>query len=186
MEALETKRLILRQFKPDDLEDLYEYASDPEVVKFLEFKKYESLADAKNRIKDLKEKYLLNDKIGDYAIELKNEQKVIGSIGIMLRCKEAGGVVSLGWVLNKKYQGFGYMTECVKATLKYIKKNKFAMRIQAAYDVDNVKSGNVMKRVGMTFEGISRKAGDNNYHSRHDVANYAILYEEIEDWFFVQ
>ena len=37
-----------------------------------------------------------------------------------------------------------------------------------------------MKRVGMTFEGISRKAGENNFHSRYDVVNYSILDEEIE------
>ena len=175
----ETERLIIREFENRDCKDLFEYASDPEVIKFLHFKKYESLAEAKERIKDLKEKYILNDKIGDYAIELKNEKKVIGSINIMLEDKKAGGIIALGWALNKKYQGFGYMTECVKATLKYIKKNKLAMRIRAIHDVDNIKSGNVMKRVGMTFEGISRKAGENNFHSRYDVANYAILFEEI-------
>lgn len=177
----ETERLIIREFENKDYKDLYEYASNPEVVKYLHFKKYESLADAKERIKDLKDKYLLNDKIGDYAIELKKQKKVIGSINIMLDTRKAGGIIALGWVLNEKYQGFGYMTECVKATLKYIKENKLAMRIHATHDVENVKSGNVMKRVGMIFEGISRKAGENNYHSRYDMANYAILYEEIED-----
>ena len=55
------------------------------------------------------------------------------------------------------------------------------MRVCATHDVDNIKSGNVMKRTGFVFEGISRKAGDNNYHSRYDVANYSKLYEEIDD-----
>mgnify|MGYP002524705473 CR=1 FL=1 len=177
----ETDRLIIREFENKDYKDLFEYASDPEVVKFLHFKKYESFDDAKLRIKDLKEKYLQNDKVGDYAIELKSEKKVIGSINIMLTNQKAGGAIMLGWVLNKKYQGFGYMTECVKAALRYIRKNKLAMRICATHDVDNVKSENVIKRVGMVFEGISRKAGENNYHSRYNVANYSILFEEIED-----
>ena len=73
------------------------------------------------------------------------------------------------------------MTECIKATFGYLKTNNLAMRICAVHDVDNIKSGNVMKRVGMTFEGISRKAGENNYHTRYDIANYSILYEEIEN-----
>ena len=47
------------------------------------------------------------------------------------------------------------------------------------YDVENEKSGNVMKRAGMTFEGIMRKAGENQVHSRYDVAMYSILDEEI-------
>ena len=37
-----------------------------------------------------------------------------------------------------------------------------------------------MKRAGMTFEGVLRKAGENNYHSRFDIAVYSILDEEIE------
>ena len=181
IKKFETDRLIIRNFENKDYKDLYEYASDPEVIKFLHFKRYETYEDAKMRIKYLKEKYKENECYGDYAIELKEENKVIGSINIVLDTQKAGGIVALGWVLNKKYQGFGYMTECVKAALKYIKENKLAMRIRATHDVDNIRSGNVMKRVGMTFEGVSRKAGDNNYHSRYDVANYAILYEEIED-----
>ena len=42
-------------------------------------------------------------------------------------------------------------------------------------------SGNVLKRAGMTFEGVLRKAGENNFHTRYDVALYSILYEEIKD-----
>lgn len=38
-----------------------------------------------------------------------------------------------------------------------------------------------MKRAGMTFEGIERKAGNkNNTHSRYDLAVYSIVFEEIE------
>ena len=181
MKKFETDRLIVREFEDNDYKDLFEYASDDDVVKFLHFKKYETFNDAKMRIFDLKEKYLQNDKVGDFAIELKETKKVIGSINITLISKKAGGIVTLGWVLNKKYQGFGFMTECVNAALKYIKKNKLAMRVCATHDVDNIKSGNVMKRTGFVFEGISRKAGDNNYHSRYDVANYSKLYEEIDD-----
>ena len=72
------------------------------------------------------------------------------------------------------------MTECLKASFKYIKRNNLAKRIRAIHDVANTKSGAVMKRCGMTFEGIARKAGENNFHSRHDVANYSILDEEIK------
>ena len=36
-----------------------------------------------------------------------------------------------------------------------------------------------MKKVGVTFEGILRKAGKNNFHSRYDIAQYSILDEEI-------
>ncbi|MBQ4535792.1 MAG: GNAT family N-acetyltransferase [Clostridia bacterium] len=54
-----------------------------------------------------------------------------------------------------------------------------AKRIVAVHDVANPKSGNVMKRAGMTKEGVLRKAGKNNYHTRCDLAIYSILDEEI-------
>ena len=83
-------------------------------------------------------------------------------------------------MLNPNFQGFGYMTESLIGMFKYIKKNNIAKRIVLRHDVDNIKSGNVMKRAGMTFEGILRKAGENNLHSRFDIAVYSILDEEID------
>ena len=82
MKKFETDRLIVREFEDNDYKDLFEYASDDDVVKFLHFKKYETFNDAKMRIFDLKEKYLKNDKVGDFAIELKETKKVIGSINL--------------------------------------------------------------------------------------------------------
>ena len=72
------------------------------------------------------------------------------------------------------------MTEALKGMFKYIKQNNYAKRIALHHDATNIKSGNVMKRAGMTFEGIMRKAGSNNFHSRHDIAIYSILDEEID------
>ena len=63
---------------------------------------------------------------------------------------------------------------------KYIFDNSIAARIQLQHDVDNPKSGNVMKRAGMMFEGVLRKAGESNYRSRADLANYSILKEEMD------
>ena len=177
---LKTDRLILRNWQTKDYNDLYEFASDDEVTKFLTFKTYKTKQEAIDRINTFLETQNDNDNIGDFAIELKSENKVIGSLHISFK-DVAGGTVSLGWLLNKNYQGKGYMTEIVNAILKYLKKNNIAKRIVAICDVENIKSANVMKRVGMTFEGISRKARDNNLHTRHDVANYSILYEEIKD-----
>lgn len=176
----ETERLIVREWESKDYLDLFEYASDEEVTKFLVFPTYKTKNEAKERIKYLIEKYKGNDKLGDFAIELKGAKKVIGSINLSLHSLKAGGIVSVGYTLNKNYQGKGYMTECLKASFKFIKRNNLAKRIRAIHDVANTKSGAVMKRCGMTFEGIARKAGENNFHSRHDVANYSILDEEIK------
>ena len=180
MVKYETERLIVREWTEKDCADLYEFASDEEITKYLHYKTYASLQDAVDRIKYILEMYKEERRIGEFAGELKGENKVIGAVSISSYKKAAGGSVKVGWTLNKKYQGKGYMTECAIGLFKYIKQNKIAKRIEATHDVENVKSGLVMKRAGMTLEGISRKAGENNFHSRYDVANYSILEEEIE------
>lgn len=177
----ETERLIVRQWDDGDIYDLYEYCKEPETAKFLHFEPYANIEVAKQRIQSIKTKYQQDGYIAPYAVVLKSENKVIGDINIVSFNKSAGGSVRIGYVFNSKYWGKGYATEVVKGVFRFIKQNKIAKRIEATHDVANVKSGNVMKRAGMTFEGILRKAGENNYHSRYDVALYSILEEEIQD-----
>lgn len=176
----ETERLIVREWEDKDYRDLYEYASDVTVTKYLSFPTYLSLETAVERIASVKEQYKSGEGIVDYCIELKEFNKVIGSIGIVKYREKNFGEVEIGYVLNANFHGHGYMTESLKGMFKYIKKNNIAKRIVLRHDVENVKSGNVMKRAGMTFEGVLRKAGENNYHSRFDIAVYSILDEEIE------
>ncbi len=175
----ETERLIVREWENKDYNDLYEYASDKNVTKFLSWPTYVSLDDAVSRINFVKQQYLEKSIIGDYCIEFKEINKVVGSIGIVGYKEKNDGEVEIGYLLNPKFQRQGFMTECLVGMFKYIKQNKIAKRIVLKHDVENVKSGNVMKRAGMVFEGILRKAGKNNYHSRYDVAVYSILDEEI-------
>ncbi len=177
---LETERLIIRNWQPKDYKDLFEFASDKEVTKYLLYETYTSEQQAVERINSLLETYKESDQIGDFAIELKKENKVIGSLCLTKKTEKAGGIIELGWSLNRKYQGFGYMTESISSLLKYIKTNHLAKRIVAVCDAENTKSSNVMKRIGMQFEGIARKASDNNHHNRHDLVYYSILEEEIK------
>ena len=176
----ETERLIIRQWEEKDFLDLFEFASNPEVTKYLHYPTYANDGTAKERIAFLIEKYKTESLAQEYAIELKEAHKVIGSINIGSYIKTAGGIIRFGYTLNPTYQGKGYMTEAVNGLLKYIHANKLAKRIEATHDIANEKSGNVLKRVGMTLEGIMRKAGENNFHTRYDVALYSILDEELD------
>ena len=175
----ETERLIVREFDKKDVNDLFEIGSDKEVTKFLHFKTYQSLKDAKNRIKWAKKNYKKTPYISTFAVELKGNGKMIGDVTISTYKLSAGGSVHIGYTFNKKYQGSGFATEAVRGMLKFIKAKNFVKRIVATHDLENPASGKVLQKAGMTFEGISRKAGENNLHSRYYVANYSILIEEI-------
>ena len=177
----ETERLIVRKWEKTDANDLFEHAKDPSVSRFLKFKPYTSIEEAHERISKILEKYSNNEVEVPYAVLLKANNKVIGSIDVDMYSPKGDGTIVLGYILNADYQGKGYMTETLVEMFKYIKRNNLAKRIVAQHDTLNIKSGNVMKRAGMTFEGVMRKAGDfNNTHTRYDLACYSILYEEID------
>jgi ribosomal-protein-alanine N-acetyltransferase len=176
----ETDRLIIRYWQDSDYKDLYEYASDEEVTKFLSFDTYKTYDDAKSRISSVLDQMKNNEVMIDYPIVLKSENKVIGSIGIVDYTEKNFGQIEIGYILNRNYWGNGYMQEALQGMFKNIKERHLAKRIVLKHDLLNERSGNVMKRSGMTFEGVLRKAGDENHiHSRYDVALYSILEEEI-------
>ena len=141
----ETERLIVRGWEDKDYEDLYEYASDENVTKYLSWPTYTSLDDASSRIDFVKQQYSKNEMTVDYCIELKGLDKVVGAIGVVDYKEGNEGEVEIGYLLNPKFQGQGLMTECLMEMFKYIKQNKIAKRIVLQHDIENVKSGNVMK-----------------------------------------
>lgn len=91
MEFLETKRLIIRRFKESDWQDLYEYLSDEEVVKFEPYDVFSVEKSKKEAIKRAENKIF-------YAVVLKEENKVIGNLSFI---KEEFDTWELGYVFYK-------------------------------------------------------------------------------------
>jgi [ribosomal protein S5]-alanine N-acetyltransferase len=82
---LETKRLILREWKEKDISDLVEGLNNLEVSKWLATAPYPyTKKDAENWIKFCIENAKKGNKRDSYyfAIELKYEKKVIGGVGL--------------------------------------------------------------------------------------------------------
>ena len=179
--VLETKRLILREWEQHDADDLFEICSDKITNMYVIYPLYKSIDEATARIAYCRARYQKGIKCGDidYAIELKSENKVIGSFSLTGYSTTADGVVEVGYQLNSKYFGKGYAPEMLKTVIKYVFKNNIASRIFAKHDVENINSGKVMKKANMTFEGILRKCISNNKNHRADCALYSILKEEI-------
>jgi RimJ/RimL family protein N-acetyltransferase len=118
MKILETNRLILREWKTTDKEDLYEYAQNEAVGPFAGWKPHKSILESEEVINI----FLNSDDV--YAIEHKDTQKVIGSIGIHVRKPDDAADDHLvqreiGYVLNPTYWGNGYVPEAVFRVLKY-------------------------------------------------------------------
>ncbi len=119
--TIETERLILRPWKQTDLDDFFEYASVDGVGEMAGWKHHENKEKSQS-ILDL----LINDD-KTFAIVLKDNNKVIGSLGVEKYGMEK--VLSeffdyqgreIGFVLSKDYWGKGLMPEAVKAVIDYL------------------------------------------------------------------
>ena len=118
---LETDRLVLRAFEMSDLDDFYEYASVEGVGEMAGWRHHES----RQKSLEILELFISEDKT--FAICLKENGKVIGSLGVERYGMEEALTEfdgykgrEIGYVLGKDYWGRGIMPEAVKAVIGYL------------------------------------------------------------------
>ncbi len=175
---LRTERVVLRRFTLDDASDVFEnWANDDEVTKYLTWPTHSDSSITKLVLQDWISKYE-NPNFYNWAIELKEEKKVIGNISVVDLYEEAD-YASLGWCMGRAWWGKAIMPEAARAVLKYLFEECNFNRIDAEHDIANPKSGRVMQKIGMTYEGIKRQGGRNN-QGIVDLAVYSVLRKEYE------
>lgn len=138
---LETSRLILRRYCADDLNDLFEYLSDDEVVKFEPYKAM-SWEETKN---NLKWRIETDEMI---AVELKENNKMIGNIYLGKRESDS---LEIGYVFNRNFWGKGYAKEGCEAIIQNVFQNGIH-RIFAECDPDNINSWRLLEAIGFEKE----------------------------------
>ena len=142
----ETERLILRRYKKEDIQDLFEYLSDEEVVKYEPYKPM-TLAEAEENL----EWRISTDEM--IAVELKASHKMIGNVYMGRRDFEA---VEIGYVFHREHWGRGYAAESCKALIQQAFSNG-THRIYAECDPDNVRSWKLLEALGFQREAYFRK-----------------------------
>ena len=110
---IETERLILRPWRESDLEDFYEYAKVDGVGQMAGWMPHKDIEESRQILA------MFIDHKKTFALELKENGKVIGSIGLETRDADLGIPEELqgreiGYVLNKDYWGRGLMPEAVQ------------------------------------------------------------------------
>ncbi len=178
--CLKTERLVLRPTSVADAEQMYNnWASDPKVTKYLFWEPHADIEVTKGVLADWNKK---NEKPDYYhwGIVLKETGQIIGAGGIVGGINEKHRSADLGYCLGRAYWGKGYMSEAVAAMIAYLFCTVGLNRIAASHDTDNVGSGRVMRKCGMTFEGIQRQAHYCERRGFYDSACYAILKTDFE------
>ena len=144
------ERILLRPFKVEDLEDLFEFTSDEEATRFI----YPAHRDIEQTEK-LLTNYYLKEPIGKYAMELKESNKMIGTVEFRVHAHNQNG--ELGYTLLRDYWGKGYMTEATTLILNHAFHDLKLARVFAEYDIRNDASGKLLTRIGMQRDGVLRK-----------------------------
>lgn len=169
MPEIETARLRLRRFTPDDLDDLERLFSDPAVMLYLGIEAGKTLS-RQETAETLRGFISGWDKhgFGRWAVTHQETQRFIGLCGLKL----LAGQPELIYALEKAYWGQGLATEAARAALRYGFEEVGLERIVAVTRRENVASQRVMQTIGMRWEG------EGSYYGVEGVC-YAISSQEF-------
>jgi ribosomal-protein-alanine N-acetyltransferase len=116
-----------------------------------------------------------NENTYNWVIEF--EGRAVGNISVVSQTEQWDNC-ELGYCLGNSYWGKGLMTEAVKAVINFLFKEVGFNRIGAYHSTDNLGSGKVMQKSGMSYEGLLRQRQKLNSGEYTDNINYSILREE--------
>jgi ribosomal-protein-alanine N-acetyltransferase len=143
---LETERLILREWHLNDVDNLFELNSDPEVVKYTGNGAFKN----KQEVIDLISNYSQYKKfnMGRWVVELKNTHEFLGWCGL----KNVDGEIDLGYRFMRKHWKRGYAFESSVASVNYGFTLPGLKKIIGRAMKENVNSIRVLKKLGMKYE----------------------------------
>lgn len=172
--TLTTPRLTLRPFTPDDAQDMFtNWASDPEVTKFLTWPTHPSIAVSQTVLAKWVPHYAEQDY---YHWTIVHEGHAIGSIAAVEH-DDRVGKAHIGYALSRKMWHKGIMTEALQAVMNHLFDTVGYQRLEARHDPRNPHSGGVMRKCGMKYEGTLRQSDWNN-QGVCDACWYALLKSE--------
>lgn len=145
---IETARLRLRQFRPDDLEPLSAMRADREVMRYI--------GNGEPHDRETTRAYLERNRacweqhgFGRWAVEFKDERTFAGWCGLALL--DNTEEVEIGYGVAREYWGRGLITEAGRASLHYGFSTLGLPRIVAVALPENIASRRVMEKLGMKY-----------------------------------
>lgn len=153
---LKTERLILRPWLASDAESLYEYAKNPAVGPIAGWPPHTSVENSREIIRDVL------SAAETYAVCLKEDNKPIGSIGLMigntsnLDLPDTQG--EIGYWIGVPFWGQGLIPEAVNELLRHGFEDLKLEKIWCGYFDGNIKSKRVQEKCGFTY-----------HHTNHDI-----------------
>lgn len=153
----ETSRLLLRRYCEEDLQDLFEYLSDEQVVRYEPYQPMNRQEVAEN----LRWRMATEEMV---AVELKSQRKMIGNVYLGKREFDA---IEIGYVFHRQFWGQGYAAESCRALIEKVF-SEGIHRVYAECDPCNIASWRLLERLGFQREAHYRQ---NIYFWKDDHGN---------------
>jgi [ribosomal protein S5]-alanine N-acetyltransferase len=147
---LNTPRLTLRRFRPDDADDLYRYLSDPRVYRFEPGETLDR-GQAGQRAAEMAASPHF------WAVELRSAGKAIGQIFLKQIEPLEHLTCELGYILNPAYQRQGYGAEAAAALVRQALTDGGMHRVVAHCNPENTASWKLLEKIGFRREGLHRQ-----------------------------
>lgn len=176
---LETNRIILRQWKQEDLPVFAELNSDPEVMKY--FPKVLNRKESDEVAQGCQS--LISEKgWGFWAAQLKSSNKFIGFVGLHnpKPILPFAPCVEIGWRLHKSYWGHGYATEAAHKALSYSFEKLGLSEVVSFTTVSNVRSRAVMERLG--FQNTNQNFEHPDIPVGHPLSEHVLYKVTKSEW----
>jgi RimJ/RimL family protein N-acetyltransferase len=144
---LETARLLLREFVPEDAEAMVRVLSDPETMRY--YPAPYDRAGVEQWIERNRLRYR-NDGVGLWAMDFKSTDEVIGDCGVILQEVAGERLYEIGYHLRRDYWGQGLATEAAVGCREWAFSNLKTDRLISLIRPENLPSRRVAERNGMT------------------------------------
>ena len=154
--TLTTERLTLRRILPTDLDDVFAYASNPAVPRYLLWYPHPDKDYTARYLREVDRRYK-KAQFYDWAVTLTDSGKMIGTCGFT-SFDLPNNSAEVGYVLSSPYWGQGIGPEALRAVITFGFEALYLNRIEAHFMPANNASRRVLEKCMMQPEGVRREA----------------------------
>lgn len=151
MVVLNTERLLLRRFEPDDLESLYSLYRDPEIRKYYP-DGTRTLAETKEELNWFLQGHPRHPELGLWATVERRSGEFLGRCGLLPWHIQGKDEVELAFMIKKERWREGFATEAAQGIIRHAHQVLGLRRLVCLVMPGNTTSARVAEKVGMSFE----------------------------------
>ena len=155
---LKTERLNLTEFKVSDAPFFYELLNDPAFIEFIGDRNIKSVSNAEKYLSERIIPSYVKNGFGFYLVSTNDNNVPIGMSGIVDR--EGLDHIDVGFAFLPNFRGKGYAFEATDAVMKYAKNILKINPILAITSTNNVKSINLLERLGLHYDRLIQLPND--------------------------